>query len=476
MRPAPDTHVAPPFVVDNPLNRYHELLTATAGLLEKRRISSDNPWSPPFRLPDPGDCRWADLFRGTPLRLGPAGTYRGHRIDVLDLTGNPGTMTTKSFASQTMVARAVLHAQDTGRPLRMLTPTSGNKGTALRDALARAQNLGIPGAELVSLVMVVPPASRHKLRRCRNDGDEAFRRRNPVVVADVSSGGALKAMAAEAASRAAGAGGGHVDVWYTLALDNYRMADAVRAFAEEDAVRAGVLPAGPRLHAHAVSSAYGLLGYRLGREVLAASGRPADVGAASYLLVQHLGTPDMVLHLYGLDRAGMPRFTADVDGEGFVQHDDPRFPLVTDDPSEVLDPTFYTSDPPTAPAMTDAIRRHGGGGVVVSRRECVDRFPEVRDLLGDMLPFPDRPGDLREWSLVMAGCGLLNALDRGLVEARDVLLHASGTYWDEILPAFPADRVRYVADVDTLVALLGEDGARSGPGRGSEPVEGRDDG
>lgn len=127
----------------------------------------------------------------------------------------------------------------------------------------------------------------------------------------------------------------------------------------------------------------------------------------------------------------MPTFTRRPDGR-YVQHDDPSFPQVTDDPAEDLDSTFYSRQPATSPTMSGIIARHGGGGIVVSGRECRARYPHIRELLQ---PFGMRlPGDLgmlREWSLVMAMTGIMNAIDRGLVAAGSaIVVHASGSYSD----------------------------------------------
>jgi hypothetical protein len=451
------TDVASFYVVDRPLNRYHRLLTATAQVLERDRMAAAGAWSPKFDVPDSSDPRWSEFFQSTPLRFGPIGSYRGHIFDTIDLTGNPGTMTTKSLASNTMIARVVLHVQRSGRPLTIVTPTSGNKGTALRDALARAQNIGIPGADFVRLVMLVPVASASKLRHCINDSDPDFSTRNPIVLVNVETSAELKDVAAQAVEEVgASAVGQRIDHWYSLSLDNYRFADAMRAFLEHDATVARGIVAN-RLHVQSVSSAYGLLGYELGREVLDLDeeSRLTPLPLANYFLVQHLSTPDMVLHLRQGDREGAPEYVPAPNGDGFIQNSDLRFPFITDDPHEILDPTFYTRNPPTAPTMTELIRRHGGGGIVVSKRECLSRFTEIAELFGHALHFPEDPHSLREWSLMMAACGILNAIDRGMVHTDRIVVHATGSYWDEVLAPYPADRVVELSSVDQLVALLG---------------------
>src|SRR5262249_43341618 len=131
-----------------------------------------------------------------------------------------------------------------------------------------------------------------------------------------------------------------VAMWFSLALPNYLVADAARAAFEADAAPTGL--AAPRGPPHAVSRAFGLLGYNLGRDVLEADGSAEADDRPGFLLVQHLGTPDMVLNLRtgSFGREGLPPYHDD--GAVWVQNSDPHFPYVTDDPAEVLDPTFYT--------------------------------------------------------------------------------------------------------------------------------------
>jgi hypothetical protein len=76
--------------------------------------------------------------------------------------------------------------------------------------------------------------------------------------------------------------------------------------------------------------------------------------------------------------------------------------------------------------MNALIRVRGGGGIVVSPHECRQRYPRLRATLGSDLP--SDPRELREWSLALALTGILNAIDRGLVPADDILVHGSGSY------------------------------------------------
>jgi hypothetical protein len=133
-----------------------------------------------------------------------------------------------------------------------------------------------------------------------------------------------------------------------------------------------------RWHAHSVSSAYGLLGHHFGVSLL-----PNDPNPSGYFLVQHLATPDTVLSLHrgGTDRSLLPEYHHDPVAGLFRQDTDPRFPYTTMDPGENLEPTFYTRTPVTSQPMNEIIRRQGGGGIVVSLHECLQRYAQIRRLL-----------------------------------------------------------------------------------------------
>jgi hypothetical protein len=92
--------------------------------------------------------------------------------------------------------------------------------------------------------------------------------------------------------------------------------------------------------------------------------------------------------------------------------------------------TFYTRRPPTAERMNSIIGRFGHDGIVVSLYECLERYPQIRRLLADSsVNLPGDPRILREWSLVMAFTGVLNAIDRGLIgDEPEVVVHGSGSY------------------------------------------------
>lgn len=387
---------------------------------------------PEFHLPDLSPQTYR-FFAAAEAHWRPFGTYDGHPLRLLDLAGNPGTGTTKTFPSLLIVARAVEHIRRTGEPLILFTPTSANKGTALRDAVHRAIRSGLADPEQLRVVVLAPRGSAAKLRLDGLAQDEQLAALNPVLTLDSpypedvkTLGRAFVEGRAGDVHRRTGA-----RVWYSLDLGNYLLADIARAFFEH--VADPVDAAGPgRTHAHAVSSAFGMLGYHRGRRILEESGRSDRAARPHTLLVQHLGTPDMVLNLRfdSFDRALLPGYRHDPGTGVYRQDSDPHFPAETDSPDEVLDRTFYTHRPVTAPEMTSIIRTHGGSGIVVSARECRARYPQLREQLAAAgFRTPTDLAELREWSLLMALTGALNAVDRGLVgSGHDVVVHGSGWY------------------------------------------------
>jgi hypothetical protein len=164
----------------------------------------------------------------------------------------------------------------------------------------------------------------------------------------------------------------------------------------------------------------------------------------------------MVLSLRhgGFSRKHLPVYRRDPAAGGWAQEVDPRFPSATDDPSEVLDPTFYTREPVTSAAMNELIGRFGGDGIVVSRRECVQRYPLLREWFdATSVRLPADPALLREWSIVMVLTGVFNAIDRGLVPAgHEIVVHGSGSYGgDDFVVGEPDADVATVEDVATAV-------------------------
>jgi hypothetical protein len=400
-------------------------------------------FSPGFLLPELDD-QVREFFQCAQASWWHLADHDSRRLTLLDLTRNPGTRTTKTLASLLIVARAVEYIRRTGEPVLLFSPTSANKGTALRDAVHRAYACGLVTPDQLRVAILVPAGCREKLR-----GDLPTDR-NPILLYSGEQPEHVKALGRQFATEYAAALG--ANLWFSLELRNYLIADAARAFFEQDVDPTA--NARPRIHAHAVSSAFGLLGYNVGRDILEQTGAASAADRPSFLLVQHLGTPDMVLNLrHGdFDRGRMPAYRRD--GWLWKQDEDPRFPAVTYDPAEVLDPTFYTHQPATSPAMNDLIARFGGDGIVVSLHECLQRYPQVAQWLSATdRPLPADPRALREWSIVMALTGVCNALERGLIDAgRDIVVHGSGMYAGADYPR--------VADADTIGVQTPEDIAR----------------
>lgn len=435
-------------VVPNALSRYSAAVQAVARrLAAARTVQPVVPLEPDWTVADFGE-----FTNVTDIGLAQVAS----RTYLLDLMRNPGTRTTKTVASILMVARAVSHIRRTGERLILLTPTSGNKGTALRDAVARAYATGLATPDVLRILTVVPEASLNKLRDGPLSADPALRAANPLALARVERPADVKhlglAMVEGYADELLAATG--FRLWYTLDLDNYRAADAVRAFVEAD-----LLPitenSGPRIHLHAVSSAYGLLGYHVGHQLLADgfAGFPVPTRHPGFFLVQQLSTADMVTSLLGV---GLPAYAQDSATGVWRQGDAPEFPAETDDPQETIDSTFYTKAPPTSAAVNEIVARCGGGGVVVSRLECLARYDAIRGIAAHAgVDIPADPSLIREWSLVMALTGLLVARERELVPAdTDVVVHASGYYSDEMIKPVRGDHLCRVNGADDLAKLL----------------------
>lgn len=403
--------------VDVLANHYGQLRGALSAVAKSR--SRGPGFEPAFDLPDPTPAL-AEYFSVARLRFAELGQTGRVRLRLLDLMGNPATRTVKTFASLIIVARAVRHIQRTGEPVMILTPSSANKATALRDAVLRAYRTGLVNPSQLQIVTVVPGLARPKLWASDLCRYAELAVRNPMCVLDRMEPEQVKTLAGQAAACAdelfAATG---VRLWHTLDLANYQCADAVRAFAEH-----AVAPPArgtTRAHAHAVSSAFGLLGHHFGTGLL-----PERTPPPQYFLVQHLSTSDMVRSLHDISP---PPYQLDPATGLYEQDVNPRYPRTTFHPTENLEPTFYTRSPATSPAMNAIIRAQGGGGIVVSRHECLARYEQIHAMLSLAgVTIPERPTDLREWSLVMVLTGVLNAIERGLVDADEVLVHGSGSY------------------------------------------------
>ncbi|PRX96575.1 DUF6002 family protein [Allonocardiopsis opalescens] len=428
-----DRALAQPAIANLLLDFYQDLPEVIgARVADTAPVDDDSAFSPGFLLPEPDEAVRGYLSAAT-AGWHELDGYGGHRISLLDLARNPGTHTTKTFASLLIVARAAEYCRRTGERVMILSPTSANKGVALRDAVLRAVDAGLVEPDMLRVAVIAPRSCAGKLRSSRLSTDPALSALNPVLVYPGSEPEEVKAVGraflAEHAGRLRRRHG--LRTWFTLALDNYVVADAARAFFERRAAPVEEA-ARPRLHAHAVSSAFGLLGYHHGRAVLEQRGDADPARRPASLLVQHLATPDMVLHHKYRDfsRDRLPAYTRDPRTGALAQDVDPHFPLTAGSLDEVLEPTFYSHRPATSEAMSAIIDRHGGSGIVVSRAECLERYPLVRALMTSApRPLPADHRQLREWSLVMAFTGVMNAIDRGLVSAEsDVVVHGSGYY------------------------------------------------
>jgi hypothetical protein len=378
-------------------------------------------------------------------------SYRDHDLHLLDLTRDPATRTSAVFASLAMIARAVEHIRRTGERIMILAATSGNKGTALREAALRALEAGLVHACDLSVVVLAPTRALPKLRSTALATDPHLLRRNPVLLYAGTRQDDVRNLAAEFAkvSEDLFMKRWNLRLWCTLDLTNYVAVDAARAFFEAETLPPA--PDRPRVHAHTVSNSHGLLGYHLGRRVLHG---PVDPDHPRSLLVQHLRTPDLVLGLRrGSARpATPPTYTYRPADGRYTQHADPEFPYVTDDPAEELDSTFHTREPVTAPMVKAVVGRHGGGGIVVSRHECLRRYDELRwRLAAADIHLPADSGRLRDWSLVMALTGVMNAVDRNLLDdVPEVVVHASGCYSTEDREALPRTAVTLVRSVAAM--------------------------
>lgn len=428
-----------------------QLRAALAHVGRSRAVSSG--FEPEFALPEPS-ARLREYFSVVDPRFHRLGRHGGTELVLFDLMGNPGTRTAKTLASSVIVARAVRHTDRTGEPITILTPSSANKATALRDAVLRAYELDLADPDTLRIVTLVPHAAQPKLWSSPLSVDAELALRNPLCVLSKDHPDHVKTVALATLEQCADEVYARTGtrLWHTLDLANYRCADAMRAFIED--VDLPAAPGRDRVHAHAVSSAFGLLGHHFGTTLLPRPGR------AGYFLVQHLATPDMVRGLHGI---AAPDYRFDPVTGLYHQSEQSRYPATTFDPTENLESTFYTRNPATSAAMNQIIADLGGGGIVVSLHECLSRYGLIRTMLADVdIRLPADPRALREWSLVMVLTGVLNAVDRGLLSADDVVVHASGSYATSDFTPVPRASLRPVDGVaDLRRAILDATAVRS---------------
>lgn len=104
--------------------------------------------------------------------------------------------------------------------------------------------------------------------------------------------------------------------------------------------------------------------------------------------------------------------------------------------------------------MNELIQGQGGGGLVVSLAECLQRYAQVRNILSEAkVRLPADPRALREWSLVMAVTGVLTGIDRGLIGEQDILVHGSGSYSTADFDSLGIHDTHLVEDVAALHQL-----------------------
>lgn len=86
----------------------------------------------------------------------------------------------------------------------------------------------------------------------------------------------------------------------------------------------------------------------------------------------------------------------------------------------------------------------------------MQRYSECAQLLTSTpVKLPADPRDLKEWSLVMALTGCLNAIDRHLLIGMDgCTIHASGSYCRQDYEAMPTDGLSFVSSAEEMMEKL----------------------
>ena len=185
--------------------------------------------------------------------------------------------------------------------------------------------MGLVRPEQLNVVTIMPRASIAKLPRSALATTPCLAKHNPILIYDGESSARLKQFGQDVCNRLADRLATEVNtrLWYTLNLDNYQVADSARAYFEAEQLRSSTDTArGPHVHVHSVSSGFGFIGYHLGRSVLVDVGATTWAENPGYFLVQHLSTPDMVLHATTgtFDRRHIPHYQYDPGSGLYVQH------------------------------------------------------------------------------------------------------------------------------------------------------------
>ncbi len=375
----------------------------------------------------------------------------------MNLMGNKDTDTGKTLASLVIIARAVNHIYSTGKNVMLITPSSGNKAGALRDAVLKAIEVGLVKKDQLRIVTIIPHSSIEKTRSSKLFTDKELNRLNPVFVSDQGEAQDVKNIASDFFKRNKDLYDKerNTTLWYSLGIDNYKVADAMRACIEADFF-CNELSSPDRyryLHIHSVSSAYGLLGHNEGVKRFNKK-KYLDIG---YLLVQHLYTNDMVTSLLNhLGRDSKPQYKKSPDGI-YVQEGNPNFPTSTSSLDQCIDTTFYSKKPPTCEEMNLLIEEKGGNGIVVSREECIKWLHVTRKILAPVeIEIPFEIDLIKEWSLIMAVTGALLSVERKIVTEFDVLvIHASGVYFQDKYTCLELSEVKTANTAEELESFIG---------------------
>jgi hypothetical protein len=426
--------------------RYYKQL---ALIFLKIGIEPSQGFAPAFELPELTDSL-RNFFVCGNMSCASMDTYGGKNLYFLNLMLNPDTQTTKTIPSLLMIARAIAHIQKTGEKILIVTPSSGNKAIALRNAVERALEYKLVTDDQLRILTLTPEVGMYKLRESSLTNNRRLLALNPIGICTHPNPEDLKSTAqsfvmnnSEDLWEQKG-----LRVWYTLDINNYKVADALRALCCHDS-----FPEKQFAHAHAVSSAYGLLGFDFGHSLLKERGNV--IHDPQYFLVQHLQTHAMVQNVIGEEKFKNPVYTKNDTTGLFEQSDNPYYPFHTNAVDECIDPTFYTRNPATNETMSAIIRKNGGGGIVISKHECLQRYAEIQSLLHTVgLTLPDNPEELHEWSLVMAMTGILTGIDRGLISEDDIMIHGSGCYSNNDYVGIGKEKVFYVKNTNDMRALI----------------------
>src|SRR5260364_286709 len=158
------------------------------------------------------------------------GEYRGYPLRLLDLRQNPNTQTTKTLASLIIVSRAIRYIQETNQPVLLFSPSYGDKAIALRDAVARALAVGLVQPEKLRIATLTPVQTLAKLRRSVLCEEPELRALHPVFVLNHTLPETVKQVGQDFKQLFHQLTDKRFQLWHSLQLENYRVADQVRAF------------------------------------------------------------------------------------------------------------------------------------------------------------------------------------------------------------------------------------------------------